>query len=100
MSSEYELLRKFSPLPSKRIIVLNKMELADPLELKKCIDYFEERNYLSYAVNSHNKDCVKQVTFYPIVVSIFIFRFFLLYGERNLRRLFLCSVTELFAESS
>ncbi|CAA0394533.1 unnamed protein product [Arabidopsis thaliana] len=61
LSSEYELLRKFSPLPSKRIIVLNKMELADPLELKKCIDYFEERNYLSYAVNSHNKDCVKQL---------------------------------------
>ncbi|CAB81166.1 putative protein [Arabidopsis thaliana] len=70
LSSEYELLRKFSPLPSKRIIVLNKMELADPLELKKCIDYFEERNYLSYAVNSHNKDCVKQES--PLFQILFI----------------------------
>ncbi|XP_024010134.1 DAR GTPase 2, mitochondrial isoform X2 [Eutrema salsugineum] len=60
LSSEYELLRKFPPLPSKRILVLNKMELADPLELNKWMDYFEQRNYLSYAVNSHNKECVKQ----------------------------------------
>ncbi|XP_010455459.1 PREDICTED: DAR GTPase 2, mitochondrial isoform X2 [Camelina sativa] len=60
LSSEYELLRKFSPLPAKRIIVLNKMELADPLELKTCMDYFKERNYLSFAVNSHNSERVKQ----------------------------------------
>ncbi|KFK31861.1 hypothetical protein AALP_AA6G167800 [Arabis alpina] len=60
LSSEYELLRKFSPFLSRRIIVLNKMELADPLELKKWMDYFEARNYLSYAVNSHNKESVKQ----------------------------------------
>ncbi|KAL1222427.1 DAR GTPase 2 [Cardamine amara subsp. amara] len=60
LSSEYELLRKFPHFPVKRIVVLNKMELADPLELKNWMDYFQERNYLSYAVNSHNKDCVKQ----------------------------------------
>ncbi|CAH8308666.1 unnamed protein product [Eruca vesicaria subsp. sativa] len=59
LSSEYELLRKFSPFPSKRIVVLNKMELADPLELKKWMGYFQGRNYLSFAVNSHNKECVK-----------------------------------------
>ncbi|XP_056850030.1 DAR GTPase 2, mitochondrial isoform X1 [Raphanus sativus] len=59
LSSEYELLRKFSLFPSKRIVVLNKMELADPLELKKWMAYFQGRNYLSYAVNSHNKECVK-----------------------------------------
>ncbi|CAN8246572.1 unnamed protein product [Cochlearia groenlandica] len=60
LSSEYDLLRNFSPLPSKRIIVLNKMELADPFELKNWIEYFDERNDISFAVNSHNKDCVKQ----------------------------------------
>ncbi|WZZ14606.1 hypothetical protein YC2023_107695 [Brassica napus] len=59
LSSEYELLRKFSPFSSKRIVVLNKMELADPLELKKWMAYFQGRNFLSYAVNSHNKECVK-----------------------------------------
>ncbi|KAG2275968.1 DAR GTPase 2, mitochondrial isoform X1 [Brassica napus] len=59
LSSEYELLRKFSPFSSTRIVVLNKMELADPLELKKWMAYFQGRNYLSYAVNSHNKECVK-----------------------------------------
>ncbi|XP_010541944.1 PREDICTED: DAR GTPase 2, mitochondrial [Tarenaya hassleriana] len=59
-SSEYELLRKFTAFSLRRIIVLNKMELADSFGLKESMDYFERRNCPSYAVNSHNKECVKQ----------------------------------------
>ncbi|CAN1200135.1 DAR GTPase 2, mitochondrial [Linum perenne] len=59
--------------PSKPwIIALNKMDLADRSQtqalysMKHCFEciewskYFEQRNWVSYAVNSHNKDNVKE----------------------------------------
>ncbi|OMO86984.1 hypothetical protein COLO4_20833 [Corchorus olitorius] len=57
LSSEYELLRNF-PL-SKRIVVMNKMDLANPFYIKGWMRYFQQQNCISYGVNSHNKDNVK-----------------------------------------
>ncbi|OMO73235.1 hypothetical protein CCACVL1_17386 [Corchorus capsularis] len=57
LSSEYELLRNF-PL-SKRIVVMNKMDLANPFYIKGWMRYFRQQNCISYGVNSHNKDNVK-----------------------------------------
>ncbi|CAN1354761.1 DAR GTPase 2, mitochondrial [Linum perenne] len=47
--------------PSKPwIIALNKMDLADRSQTQEWSKYFEQRNWVSYAVNSHNKDNVKE----------------------------------------
>ncbi|XWS65727.1 hypothetical protein CRYUN_Cryun05aG0138500 [Craigia yunnanensis] len=58
LSSEYELLRNF-PNPSRRIVVMNKMDLTNPTQIKEWMRYFEQQNCISYGVNSHNKDNVK-----------------------------------------
>ncbi|XVE90838.1 hypothetical protein DITRI_Ditri20bG0108200 [Diplodiscus trichospermus] len=58
LSSEYELLRNF-PSPSRRIVVMNKMDLTNPTQIKEWMRYFEQQNCISYGVNSHNKDSVK-----------------------------------------
>ncbi|CAN0892799.1 DAR GTPase 2, mitochondrial [Linum grandiflorum] len=58
-ASEYPLYRQ--PRPSKPwIIALNKMDLADRSLTREWSKYFEQRNSVSYAVNSHNKDNVKE----------------------------------------
>ncbi|KAE8668693.1 DAR GTPase 2 [Hibiscus syriacus] len=58
LSSEYELLRIFPSL-SRRIVVMNKIDLADPTQVKGWMRYFEQQNCIPYGVNSHNKDSVK-----------------------------------------
>ncbi|XP_057498826.1 LOW QUALITY PROTEIN: DAR GTPase 2, mitochondrial [Actinidia eriantha] len=59
LSSEYELLRSF-PRSSRHIIVLNKMDLASRSQMKMWKSYFEQQNSISYEVNSHNKENVKE----------------------------------------
>ncbi|KAI9181666.1 hypothetical protein LWI28_017314 [Acer negundo] len=44
-----------------RIIVLNKIDLANRSQLKDWVAYFNQRNCLSIGVNSHNKDSVKEL---------------------------------------
>ncbi|TYI14163.1 hypothetical protein ES332_A08G106500v1 [Gossypium tomentosum] len=56
LSSEYELLRDF-PALSKRIVVMNKIDLAD--QTQGWMRYFEQQNCIPYGVNSHNKDSLK-----------------------------------------
>ncbi|TYI14161.1 hypothetical protein ES332_A08G106500v1 [Gossypium tomentosum] len=58
LSSEYELLRDF-PALSKRIVVMNKIDLADQTQVKGWMRYFEQQNCIPYGVNSHNKDSLK-----------------------------------------
>ena len=44
-----------------RIIVLNKSDLADEIETKKYIKYFEEKGFLCISVNSENKNDIKKI---------------------------------------
>ncbi|GFY92073.1 P-loop containing nucleoside triphosphate hydrolases superfamily protein [Actinidia rufa] len=64
LSSEYELLRSF-PRSSRHIIVLNKMDLASRSQMKVWKAYFEQQNSISYEVNSHNKENVKEIGSHP-----------------------------------
>ncbi|KAI3739067.1 hypothetical protein L2E82_29444 [Cichorium intybus] len=59
LSSEYEQLRNF-PSSSRNIIVLNKMDLANRSKTKEWMAYFKDQNYIPYAINSHNKDNIKE----------------------------------------
>ncbi|OAY37963.1 DAR GTPase 2, mitochondrial isoform X2 [Manihot esculenta] len=59
LSSECELLTNHLA-SSRRIIVMNKMDLANRSQLKDWIKYFEHRNCISYGLNSHNKENVKK----------------------------------------
>ncbi|CAK9143388.1 unnamed protein product [Ilex paraguariensis] len=59
LSSEFEQLRNF-PSSSRHIIVLNKMDLASRSQLKEWTMYFEQHNHISYGVNSHNKENIKE----------------------------------------
>ncbi|KAL7204015.1 hypothetical protein ACSBR2_017141 [Camellia fascicularis] len=59
LSSEYELLRNF-PHSSRHIIVLNKMDLASRSQMKAWRSYFEQQNSISYGVNSHNKENIRE----------------------------------------
>ncbi|CAI0542891.1 unnamed protein product [Linum tenue] len=59
LASEYPLYRQ--RCPSKPwIIALNKMDLADRSRVNEWSKYFQQRDYISYPVNSHNKDNVKE----------------------------------------
>ncbi|KAL7233879.1 hypothetical protein ACSBR1_017480 [Camellia fascicularis] len=59
LSSQYELLRNF-PHSSRHIIVLNKMDLASRSQMKAWRSYFEQQNSISYGVNSHNKENIRE----------------------------------------
>ncbi|KAA8520144.1 hypothetical protein F0562_014400 [Nyssa sinensis] len=59
LSSEYEHLRNF-PSSLRHIVVLNKMDLANRSQMKDWMMYFEQQNCISYGVNSHNKDNIKE----------------------------------------
>ncbi|KAK9273079.1 hypothetical protein L1049_017886 [Liquidambar formosana] len=59
LSSEFEQLRNY-PSSSRRIIVMNKMDLANRSELKEWMRYFEQQNCIAYGVNSHNKENIKE----------------------------------------
>ncbi|XAR54249.1 hypothetical protein NMG60_11029295 [Bertholletia excelsa] len=59
LSSGYELLRNFMH-SSRHVIVLNKMDLASRSQTKEWKAFFEQENYLTYGVNSHNKENIKE----------------------------------------
>lgn len=58
MSSEYEHMSKFPS--SRRIIVLNKMDLADRSQTQEWIRHFQKEKCRCYGVNAHNKDNIKE----------------------------------------
>ncbi|KAG5574048.1 hypothetical protein H5410_063814 [Solanum commersonii] len=58
LSSACELIKHHSP-SSRRIIILNKTDLANHIQLKEWLKYFEEQKCLVFGVNSHNKDNIK-----------------------------------------
>ncbi|KNA20484.1 hypothetical protein SOVF_052040 [Spinacia oleracea] len=61
LSSECELLRRLSSSPSsRRIVVLNKLDLASRSLVKGWIRYFERQNFPAFSVNSHNKDNIQE----------------------------------------
>ncbi|KAL5709117.1 hypothetical protein ACHQM5_019839 [Ranunculus cassubicifolius] len=58
ISSKYQHTRN---LPSsRRIIVLNKTDLANRLQTQEWLGHFLDRNCLCYGMNSHNKDNIKE----------------------------------------
>ncbi|PIN01839.1 Conserved ATP/GTP binding protein [Handroanthus impetiginosus] len=59
LSSEYLQLRKFLS-SSRRIILLNKMDLANRSQTKEWMRFFEEHRCMAFAVNSHNRDNIKE----------------------------------------
>ncbi|XP_054784236.1 DAR GTPase 2, mitochondrial-like isoform X1 [Prosopis cineraria] len=59
LSSECEILRN-CPASTRNIIALNKMDLADQSKLQEWMKYFRERNFISYGVNSHNKENIRK----------------------------------------
>ncbi|XP_061956583.1 DAR GTPase 2, mitochondrial isoform X2 [Populus nigra] len=60
LSSHCQLLSNFPPSSLRRIIVMNKTDLANRSQLKEWTKYFEQQNCISYGVNSHNKENVKK----------------------------------------
>ncbi|KAH0733781.1 hypothetical protein KY285_009488 [Solanum tuberosum] len=60
LSSACELIKHNSP-SSRRIIILNKTDLANHIQLKEWLKYFEEQKCLVFGVNSHNKDNIKEL---------------------------------------
>ncbi|KAK3035473.1 hypothetical protein RJ639_034443 [Escallonia herrerae] len=65
-SSRCALLKNL-PSSSNRIIVLNKMDLANRSQLKEWMKSSEEQNCISYGVNSHNKENIKEIASHPNV---------------------------------
>ncbi|GMH21626.1 hypothetical protein Nepgr_023468 [Nepenthes gracilis] len=59
LSSECEHLRCLSA-SSRRIVVMNKMDLACREHTKEWIRFFDRENYVAYGINSHNKDDIKE----------------------------------------
>nr|GMD59450.1 DAR GTPase 2, mitochondrial [Ipomoea batatas] len=59
LSSKYKLLKKCSS-SARRIIVLNKTDLANRSKVKEWMHYFEEQGNVAFGVNSHNKDNIKE----------------------------------------
>ncbi|KAL8555671.1 hypothetical protein ACS0TY_003474 [Phlomoides rotata] len=59
LSSECLELRKFQSF-SNRIIVLNKMDLANRSQTKEWIRFLEEQNCMAFGVNAHNKENIKE----------------------------------------
>ncbi|PIA32711.1 hypothetical protein AQUCO_04400123v1 [Aquilegia coerulea] len=59
ISSEYEHMRYF---PScRRIIILNKMDLANRSQTQEWIKHFQKQDCICYGINSHNKDNIKEL---------------------------------------
>lgn len=63
LSSACELIRHHSP-SSRRIIILNKTDLANHIQLKEWLKYFEQQKCLVFGVNSHNKDNINETCSY------------------------------------
>ncbi|PHT26770.1 DAR GTPase 2, mitochondrial [Capsicum baccatum] len=60
LSSTCELIKHLSP-SSRHIIILNKKDLANHIQLKEWLKYFEQKKCLVFGVNSHNKDNIKEL---------------------------------------
>ncbi|KAM3339840.1 hypothetical protein P3S68_029709 [Capsicum galapagoense] len=63
LSSTCELIKHLSP-SSRRIVILNKTDLANNIQLKEWLNTFEQKNCLVFGVNSHNKDNIKEICRY------------------------------------
>ncbi|GFP93896.1 ribosome biogenesis GTPase a [Phtheirospermum japonicum] len=63
LSSEY-MQSSESPSSSKRIILLNKMDLANRSQTKEWLSFFQEQKCMAFGVNSHNKDNIKELLTY------------------------------------
>ncbi|CAA3023642.1 DAR GTPase 2, mitochondrial [Olea europaea subsp. europaea] len=59
LSSECEQLRNFPP-SLRRIIVLNKTDLANRSQMEEWMRFFEEKKGMAFGVNSHNKENIKE----------------------------------------
>ncbi|KAK3157208.1 hypothetical protein QOZ80_2AG0117600 [Eleusine coracana subsp. coracana] len=61
-SSAFEPLCRPTLEPDgRRVIVLNKADLADPSETKKWIAYMKQRSCSCIAINSHNMESIKEL---------------------------------------
>ncbi|KAM3357046.1 DAR GTPase 2, mitochondrial isoform X1 [Capsicum galapagoense] len=60
LSSTCEIVKHLSP-SSRRIIILNKTDLANSIQLKEWLKYFEQKKCLVFGVNSHKKDNIKEL---------------------------------------
>ncbi|TVU31594.1 hypothetical protein EJB05_23286, partial [Eragrostis curvula] len=59
-SSAFELLsRRTLEHDGRRVVVLNKADLADPSETKKWVAYINQRSCSCVPVNSHNRESIK-----------------------------------------
>ncbi|KAM3339249.1 hypothetical protein P3S68_029118 [Capsicum galapagoense] len=63
LSSTCELIKHLSP-SSRHIIILNKTDLENHIQLKEWLKYFEQKKCLVFGVNSHNKDNIKETCGY------------------------------------
>ncbi|KAK1273359.1 hypothetical protein QJS04_geneDACA012107 [Acorus gramineus] len=62
LSSAFEPPKGVYSSPSfKRVIVLNKADLADRSQTDEWMSYFEEQNCVCLKVNSHNKNSMEKV---------------------------------------
>ncbi|XP_021725841.1 DAR GTPase 2, mitochondrial-like isoform X2 [Chenopodium quinoa] len=61
LSSECELLRRLSTSSSsRRLVVLNKVDLAGRSKVKEWTRYFERESFPTFGVNAHNKDNIQE----------------------------------------
>ncbi|XP_057530138.1 DAR GTPase 2, mitochondrial-like [Amaranthus tricolor] len=59
--SECEIFKRLSTSSSsRRIIVLNKVDLARGSQVKECLRHFEGQKFSVFSVNSHNKDNIHE----------------------------------------
>ncbi|CAM8928096.1 unnamed protein product [Rhodiola kirilowii] len=59
MSSAYESLRNYPP-SARRIIILNKTDLANKSQTQEWLKYFEQQGYTTYGLNSHNREHIQK----------------------------------------
>ncbi|XP_062205792.1 DAR GTPase 2, mitochondrial-like [Phragmites australis] len=61
-SSAFEPLRRRAlERDSRRVVVLNKADLADPSETEKWVAYMKQRSCPCVAVNSHSRESIKEL---------------------------------------
>ncbi|CAA7403867.1 unnamed protein product [Spirodela intermedia] len=60
LSSAFQPLTQDS-FSRRRIILLNKLDLADHAQTERWIDSFKEKNCICFGVNSHNKGSIREL---------------------------------------
>ncbi|URD79882.1 50S ribosome-binding GTPase [Musa troglodytarum] len=63
-TSAFECLRK-ACCSHKQVIVLNKLDLADNFLTERWLKHFKNQNYITYGLNAHNKDSIKEIASHP-----------------------------------